>query len=103
MGRCRIKAGKDKNPLEGLSGLWDDDPDIRNAIRRRGAMLRWPNEKTVGICSQIAVALNAALLLEAARIWCPQQRASKTLPVFWVKHEACRIIQLLSFGLDLRR
>ena len=103
MGKHKIKDGQDKNPLEGLAAAWDNDPNIRNAIRHRGTTLRWPNEKTVGICSQSALGLNALLILEAAKVWCPQKASPKTLPVFWVKHEAWQVIQLLSFGLDFRR
>ena len=71
MPRC---AGRnpDKGHVDGLAKALANRETIRGLMLRQRTLLSWPSPQTTGVISGKSIALNKALMVEVARILCPQ-------------------------------
>ena len=67
--------------LEGLFDVWENDEVIRGKALKNGALLEWPNEKSVGVITFMTMDPNARVLHHLLELWCPQVSEAKTVHI----------------------
>ena len=79
------------NLLEGLGAIWENDEVIRGHLLLTGSLLKWPNEKLMGVISFATAAHNARVLWHVLDKWCPQIKEPKTVKIDDVRKEAGQV------------
>ena len=73
-----------------LSKAMEEDGAIRNSFRaNRSQLLAWPSPNLVGVASLKALGLNVHAVGLALQIWGSCHSTPKTMPIDWLKEEAC--------------
>ena len=75
------RKGRRTVDLSGLDEVWEDHPVIRKGARKRGALLAWVSPEKVGIIGMPSLKLNARVMIEVIKIYCPSSSSNKTVPV----------------------
>ncbi len=73
-----------------LASLMDENKVCRRRLLSKDdgfQLTRWPSNKTVGIGSVAAMALNAETLLVMAKWWCAWQPSAVYIPIDLLKRE----------------
>ena len=91
-----LKENSEKAPgvnlLAGVGTIWENDEVIRGQLLQTGSLLKWPNEKMIGVISFTTAAHNARVLWHVLETWCQQVAEPKTVKIEDVRREAGQII-----------
>ena len=71
-----------------LAAVWEENAEVRMAMRAQGKMLRWPSPETTGVASLASLSLNRSAVCDAISILGPCMDEPKPPCVDWLKAEA---------------
>ena len=79
-------------PAGHLAAAWEKDAFIRQQMRDGKKLLAWTSRVTIGAANQASLVLNRTAIMILIDVWGDVCREPKSLPIRWVRDEACGLI-----------
>ena len=88
-------------PTHELASVWEENSFVRQSLRQKSKILRWPNVKTTGVATVENLRANRIVVQDALKVWASHSEQAKSPPVDWLREEACGICGMNPGNVDI--